>query len=231
MARVLMVVSAADSLVLADGTSHPTGYWAEEVAASHNTLVQAGATVDIATPRGVAPTVDPLSLSEAGGVTAEDAKRFEAYLDSIASSLTHPLDLATVEPADYDAIYLPGGHAPLADLASDADLARLLNAFDGAGRPVAVLCHGVAGLLPATSNGRWLFAGRRVTGFTDEEEQQGGYGDAIPFSVEEKLRAAGGVVAVGAPWSDTVVVDGTLITGQNPQSSVSTARALLAQLR
>lgn len=230
MARVLMVVSAADTLVLADGTTHPTGYWAEEVAASHETLTAAGITVDIAAPGGVAPTVDALSLSEQGGVAPADAERFRAYLDHLADQLTHPLDLATVDPASYDAVHLPGGHAPMTDLVADAGLAALLRATVAAGRPVTALCHGVAGLLAASDADGWLFAGRRMTGFTDEEEQQGGYGDSIPFSVEQRMRAAGGVVETGAPWSDTVVVDGTLVTGQNPQSSVSSARALIGLL-
>ncbi len=230
VARVLMVVSAADTLVLADGTEHPTGYWAEEVAASHETLTSAGVEVDIATPGGTAPTVDGLSLSEQGGVSAENARRFREYLATIEDRLAHPLVLEDVDAAAYDAVYIPGGHGPMADLVDDSALAELLAATDSAGRPVVALCHGVAGLLAATGDGGWLFGGRRMTGFTDIEEQQGGYGDAIPFSVEQRMRAAGGIVEVGSPWSDTVVVDGTLITGQNPQSSVSTAKALLTLL-
>jgi putative intracellular protease/amidase len=224
-----MVISAADTLVLADGSTHPTGYWAEEVAASHETLAAAGLIVDIATPGGAVPTVDSLSLSEQGGVSPEDAERFRAYLEEL-DGLARPLDLAEVDAAAYDAVYIPGGHAPMTDLAGDPHLARVLAATDTAGRPVVALCHGVAGLLARQGDEAWRFAGRRMTAFTDLEEQQGGYGDAIPFSVEQALRSAGGVVEVGGPWSDTVVVDGTLITGQNPQSSISTARALLERL-
>lgn len=230
MARVLMVVSAADTLVLADGSEHPTGFWAEEVAASHETLTSAGIEVDLATPGGKAPTVDALSLSEQGGVQPADAERFRSYLATLDGQLAHPLALADVEAAAYDAVYIPGGHAPMTDLVEDPALAALLRATDSAGRPVVALCHGVAGLLSATGEDGWLFAGRRMTGFTDTEEQQGGYGDTIPYSVEQRMRDAGGIVEVGEPWSDTVVVDGALITGQNPQSSVSTAKALLAHL-
>lgn len=230
MTRVLMVVSAADTLVLADGTEHPTGYWAEEVAASHETLAGAGVEIDIATPGGKAPTVDALSLSEQGGVQPEDAERFLAYLETLEDQLAHPLVLADIDPSAYDAVYIPGGHAPMSDLVEDPSLAAILTATDSAGRPVVALCHGVAGLLAATGEGGWLFGGRRMTGFTDTEEQQGGYGDSIPFSVEQRMRTAGGIVETGEPWSDIVIVDGTLITGQNPQSSVSTAKALLERL-
>ncbi|MFK0119528.1 type 1 glutamine amidotransferase domain-containing protein [Streptomyces sp. NPDC090994] len=231
MAKILMIVSAADTLVLADGSAHPTGYWAEEVAVSHKVLVEAGHQVDIATPAGARPTVDPVSLDERGGVRAADGAEFRAYLDSIAADLDAPLDLGTVEAADYDALYLPGGHAPMTDLADDPALGALLTEADQRGRTVAALCHGVAALLSATdSAGAFLFAGRGLTGFTNEEERQGGLGDAAPWLVEDRLGERGAHVRAGAPWSDTVVVDGNLITGQNPQSSATTAKEVLAAL-
>ncbi|MFI9150081.1 type 1 glutamine amidotransferase domain-containing protein [Streptomyces sp. NPDC053367] len=228
MSKILMVLSAADTLELADGSTHPTGYWAEEVAASHQVLTAAGADVVIATPGGARPTVDALSLSERGGVAPADADRHRAYLDGIADRLDAPLALADVDAADYDAIYLPGGHAPMADLAQDADLGRLLGEFAARGKVVAALCHGVAGLLSArTADGGFAFAGRNLTSFTDEEERQGGLGENTPYFVESRLRERGAVVETGPAWSDTVVVDGTLVTGQNPQSSTSTAQAVL----
>lgn len=230
MTNVLMIISAADKLTMADGTSHATGYWAEEVAASHETLVQAGFTVEIATPGGATPTVDQLSLSTDGGVSPEEAARFRTYLDGIQGDLQAPKPLAAVEPSTFDAVYIPGGHAPMADLAASAEVGRILAAAEEAGKPVVALCHGVAALLSGRNGSGWLYEGRRMTGFTDEEEQQGGYGDQIPFSVEASLRDAGGVLETGAAWSDTVVVDGTLITGQNPQSSISTAKALISAL-
>ncbi|MFC5655823.1 type 1 glutamine amidotransferase domain-containing protein [Streptomyces nogalater] len=232
MAKILMIISAADTLALADGSVHPTGYWAEEVAASHKVLVEAGHQVDIATPAGARPTVDPISLDERGGVQPADGAVFRAYLDSITASLDAPLDLAAVRAADYDAFYLPGGHAPMADLADDPALGALLAEADQRGRVVAALCHGVAALLSATTaTGTFLFAGRGLTGFTDEEERQGGLGDAVPWLVEDRLVERGAHFKAGAPWSDTVVVDGNLITGQNPQSSVTTAKEVLAALR
>ncbi|MFJ8361775.1 type 1 glutamine amidotransferase domain-containing protein [Streptomyces sp. NPDC093984] len=231
MPKILMIISGANSLTLADGSSHPTGYWAEEVAASHEALTGAGAEVVIATPGGVQPTVDVLSLDERGGVSAPDAQRFRTYLEGIRDQLDHPLSLGQARLDDYDALYIPGGHAPMVDLVSDSDLGRLLNEADAQGTLVAALCHGVAGLLSATKqDGSFAFAGRALTSFTDEEERQGGLGDNTPYFLESRLRERGAVVENGAPWSDTVVTDGNLVTGQNPQSSTSTAQAVLKAL-
>jgi putative intracellular protease/amidase len=231
MAKILMIVSSADTLTLADGSAHTTGYWAEEVAASHKVLTEAGHTVSIATPGGARPSVDPVSLDERGGVDTSDAASFRTYLESIEADLTAPLDLATVRAADYDALYLPGGHAPMTDLADNAGLGALLADADDRGQVIAALCHGVAGLLSATNaDGAFTFAGRSLTVFTDEEEKQGGLGDRSPWLVESRLAERGADVRTGSPWSDTVIVDGNLITGQNPQSSVTTAKQVLAAL-
>lgn len=231
MAKILMVISGADTIALADGTAHPTGYWAEEVAVSHKLLREAGAEVVIATPGGARPTVDPISLDESGGVAEADSKEFRAYLDSIAEELAAPLVLADVSPDDYDAVYIPGGHAPMTDLAADADLGGLLNAANARGKIVAALCHGPAALLSATTgDGGFTFAGRSLTSFTDEEEHQGGLGDKTPYFVESRLRERGAVTDTGPAWSNKVVEDGNLITGQNPQSSAGTAQRVLQAL-
>ncbi|MGW1727462.1 type 1 glutamine amidotransferase domain-containing protein [Streptomyces sp. NPDC002306] len=232
MAKILMIISAADTLTLADGTAHPTGYWAEEVAASHQVLVEAGHQVDIATPGGTRPTVDAISLDERGGVDPTAAATFQAYLESIDADLSAPLDLGTIRAADYDVLYLPGGHAPMADLAADTGLGTLLADADSSGKTIAALCHGVAALLSADhADGTFAFAGRNLTSFTDTEEHQGGLGDTAPWLVESRLAERGAHLKTGAPWSDTVVVDDNLITGQNPQSSVTTARQVLAALK
>ncbi|BFU44982.1 type 1 glutamine amidotransferase domain-containing protein [Krasilnikovia sp. MM14-A1004] len=229
MARILMVITGADSLTLADGTSHPTGYWAEEVVASHRALREAGIEVDIATPGGVRPTVDPISLDERGGVSEATGADFRAYLDGIGDQVDRPLALADVSAADYDGVYLPGGHGPMQDLARDADLGRLLADTDRTGKIVAALCHGPAGLLSAVgTDGEFTFAGRRLTVFTDEEEGQGGL--ATPYLVESRLRELGAVIESGPAWSSTVVVDRNLITGQNPQSSADTAQQVVKSL-
>lgn len=231
MAEILMIISGADSLKLADGTAHPTGYWAEEVAASHRVLTEAGHKVQIATPGGVRPTVDPISLDERGGVAGPDAAKFRAYLDSLDAELSSPKDLSGVTLDDYDVLYIPGGHAPMTDLAGDAGLGRLLNEADERGVTVAALCHGPAALLSATrADGSFTFSRRALTCFSDEEEKQGGLGDATPYFVESRLRELGSVVTPGPAWESRVVVDGNLITGQNPNSSKETAGRVLTAL-
>jgi putative intracellular protease/amidase len=226
-----MIISAADSLALANGAAHPTGYWAEEVVASHRVLRGAGVEVDIATPGGVRPTVDLISLDERGGVGKAAAEELRAYLDSLSDQLAQPLTLDEVSVADYDAVFVPGGHAPMEDLARDADLGRLLADADRRGTIVAALCHGPAGLLSASGGETgFTFAGRRMTVFTDEEERQGGLKEAAPYLVESRLREFGAVIEAGPAWTSKVVVDGNLITGQNPQSSVDTAQEVIKAL-
>ncbi|KJL48744.1 Molecular chaperone Hsp31 and glyoxalase 3 [Microbacterium hydrocarbonoxydans] len=220
MSHVLFVVTAARTWTLADGTAHPTGYWAEELLAPYELLTAAGHDVSFATPGGIAPVAD------AGSLRDGDADAIAA-IDGLAS----PLVLAAVDPAAYDAVYYPGGHGPMQDLATDTDSAALITATIAGGRPLAAVCHGLAALLPARdAEGRPVVAGRTITGFSDEEERIGGLADRAPFLLESSLRELGADIAVAEPWSDHVVVDGQLITGQNPQSSASAAAALVAAL-
>lgn len=226
MSNVLMVVTGADTLVLADGSEHETGFWAEELVELRRALSTAGHRVEVATPAGRRAPVDPGSLA----VGASDAD-LEDYLASIEDVLAHPLALGEIALGSHDAIVLPGGHGPMADLASDPDLGRLL--IDAVDRDavIGVLCHGPVGLLSAVRpDGGFAFDGRRLAVFTDEEERAGGLGDRTPFWVEGRLRELGALIESGAPWSSTVVVDGRLVSGQNPQSSVATAERLLAVL-
>ncbi|MDQ0709609.1 putative intracellular protease/amidase [Arthrobacter woluwensis] len=227
MSSILMVLSAATELRLSDGTLHPTGFWAEEVAEPHRLFSEAGLTVIFATPGGVVPTVDPASLSEQGGVEPEAAARFRAYLDGIAPALENPVALEDTSLEHIDALFLPGGHAPMADLVDHPGLGALLADADRDGLPITALCHGLAGLLSARNDDGFLFAGRRLTSFSDVEEQQGGLGELSPFLLESRLRESGAVVATDAPWSSHLVIDGNLLTGQNPQSSAVTANALI----
>lgn len=220
MSHVLFVVTAARTWTLADGTAHPTGYWAEELLAPYELLTAAGHDVSFATPGGIAPVAD------AGSLRDGDADAIAA-IDGLAS----PLVLAAVDPAACDAVYYPGGHGPMQDLATDADSAALITATIAGGRPLAAVCHGLAALLPALdAEGRPVVAGRTITGFSDEEERIGGLADRAPFLLESSLRELGADIDVAEPWSDHVVVDGQLITGQNPQSSASAAAALVAAL-
>lgn len=220
MSTVLFVVTGARTWTLADGTAHPTGFWAEELLTPYRLLTAAGHSVAFATPGGVTPVADVASLGEGD-------------VDALAAipGLSSPLVLADVEPAAYDAVYYPGGHGPMQDLATDAASAALITATVAGGRPLAAVCHGLAALLPArTAEGRPIVAGRRITGFSDEEERLGGLADRAPFLLETSLRELGADVDVAQPWSDHTVVDGLLITGQNPQSSASAAEALVSAL-
>jgi len=229
--NILMVVSAADSLTMRDGSDHPTGYWAEELVVSHRTLLDAGHTVHIATPGGKKPTVDEVSLAAESAGGQDRADSFRRYIDSLDAELSNPLVLADVDASAYDAVVMPGGHGPMADLYQDADLGRLLTAVNTAGKIIAPFCHGPAGLLSATDDdGAFTFAGRRLTVFTNEEELGGGTGPNTPWFVEDVLTERGAAVENGAAWTSHVVRDGNLITGQNPQSSEDVAKEVLKAL-
>jgi putative intracellular protease/amidase len=220
MSTVLFVVTAARSWTLSDGTEHPTGFWAEELVTPWRLLTAAGHDVVFATPGGVAPVVDAASLGDGDAAAVAEIP-----------GLAAPLVLADVEASAFDAVYYPGGHGPMQDLAHDLDSAALISATIAAGRPLAAVCHGLAALLPArTEVGDPVVAGRRITGFSDEEERLGGLADRAPFLLESALRDLGADVEIAAAWSDHTIVDGLLITGQNPQSSESAARALLTAL-
>lgn len=231
MANILMVVSAADSLTMKDGSEHPTGFWAEELVVAHQTLLEAGHSVDIATPGGARPTVDQVSLAPESAGGEERAEGFRDYLAKIGGELSQPLVLADVDISAYDAVVMPGGHGPMADLYRDADLGRLLAAADRDGKIIAPFCHGPAGLLSATDDGgAFVFKGRRLTVFSNEEEMGGGTGENTPWLVEDALKEKGAVVDNAAAWTSHVVRDGNLITGQNPQSSEDVAKEVIKAL-
>lgn len=232
MANILMVVSAADSLTMRDGTEHPTGYWGEELVVSHKTLLEAGHTVSIATPGGVKPTVDQVSLSGAAAGGQERADSFRDYIASLDAELSSPLVLADVDLADFDGIVIPGGHGPMQDLFKDKDLGKLLVAATKDGKIVAPFCHGPAALLSAVDDdGAFAFAGRRLTVFSNDEELGGGTGPNTPWFVQDELAAKGAVIENSTPWSSNVVRDGNLITGQNPQSSEDVAKEVIKALQ
>lgn len=231
MSRILMVVTAADSIDLADGTTHRTGFWAEELVVAHRALTEAGHQIALATPAGKRPPIDPGSIdpSVAGG--QERVDEFLRYLDSIETWLSAPATLAEVDVADFDAVVLPGGHGPMTDLAFDPDLGKLLIEANERRTLIAPFCHGPAGLLSAIgADGKFAFAGRHMTGFTTEEELAGGLGAKSPWFVTDRLSDLGALIEDGQPWTSHVVTDGNLITGQNPQSSEAVATAIIEAL-
>jgi putative intracellular protease/amidase len=229
MTRVLFAVSGSDYWTLADGTRHPCGYWPEELAVPHEVFSQAGFEITVATPGAVTPTADEAGFTAAmNGGSEEPGQRFRAYLDSISGQLSTPMALEDADPADYDLVFVPGGHGPMEDLAASSSFGGLVADFTALGKPVAAVCHGPAALLPAVDNdGKWLFNWRRVTGFTNTEEAQVGFADKAPWLLEDRLSSAGGLFEQsGRPWAPHVVVDGNLYTGQNPASSLPLATTL-----
>jgi len=226
MSSVLLVLSGARVWSLKDGTQHPTGFWAEEFVTPHRLLIEAGHDVTIATPGARVPVADQASLGDAG------APELRAYLDSVKDLLESPARLEEVDPAAYDGVFIPGGHGPMQDLAVNPDVARILAAMlPDSGKVVASLCHGPAAFLAAgDAEGNWLFKGRKLTAFTDDEEKQAGLADNAPWLLEARLRAGGAVFEAGPAWASHVVVDGNLITAQNPASAEAAGRAILAQL-
>jgi putative intracellular protease/amidase len=230
MTKVLFVISAADRWTLNDGTVHPSGYWAEEVATPYRIFSEAGWDITVATPGGKAPTLDQLSLGISGGMPwkRRDAKR---YLDSIQSVLDHPVSLDTVDPDDFDLVFYPGGHGPMEDLAYDTTSGALLTKRLGSGRPLALLCHAPAAILAATGpDGQSPFAGRRMTGLSNREELLNRFAKKAPWLLEDKLKEAGVDYSKGFPLRPHIVVDGNLYTGQNPQSSEQLAKRLVADV-
>jgi len=230
MAKILMVLTGADSWTLKDGTKHPTGFWAEEAVVPYQALTAAGHEVTVATPGGVVPTPDAGSLS-AQFTGGDGGARQMSDAVAAMSELRSPVAVADVSLDDYDAVFYPGGHGPMEDLAVDADSGALLTAALASGKPLAVVCHGPAALLAAKqADGTSAFAGYRVAAFTNEEEVQGGLADKAKWLLEDRLVADGVVVDKAAPWTPHVVVDRNLITGQNPMSSAPLADEVLKAL-
>ncbi|MFJ9589032.1 type 1 glutamine amidotransferase domain-containing protein [Streptomyces acidicola] len=231
MAKVLFIVSGATYWVLKDGTRYATGYWAEEFAMPYKAVTDAGHEVVVATPGGVTPNVDMMSLrpSMAGG--EKGALELEEIIRS-AEAMRRPLKLSDVRLEDYDAVYLPGGHGPMSDLAYDADIGRLLTAQLASGKPLAIVCHAPASLLATRIHGESPFKGYRVTGFTNEEEEAVGLAPRATWLLEDELKDKVGVEYSRGPiWEPYMVEDRNLITGQNPHSAAVLADRLLEILK
>lgn len=231
MAKVLFIVSGATYWVLKDGTRYATGYWAEEFANPYKILTDAGHEVVVGTPGGVTPNVDMMSLrpSMAGG--EKGALELEEIIRS-AEVMRRPLKLSDVRLEDYDAVYLPGGHGPMADLAFDADVGRLLTAQLASGNPLFIVCHGPASMLSTRIHGVSPFKGYRVTGFTNEEEEAVGLASRATWLLETELKEKVGVnFSRGEIWKPYMVEDRNLVTGQNPGSAAVLAKRMLEVLR
>lgn len=223
--KVLIVLTSHSEL---GNTGRKTGFWLEELAAPYYALKDAGVDVVLASPQGGQPPLDPKSNEP--DFQTEQTRRFEADAAATAQ-LAATVRLDTVQQADFDAVFYPGGHGPLWDLAQDKHSIALIESFIAASKPVALVCHapGVLRDVKAPS-GRPLVEGKQVTGFTNTEEEGVGLTDVVPFLVEDMLKEKGGVYSKGADWVSYVVSDGLLITGQNPGSSAATAAELLKRL-
>jgi putative intracellular protease/amidase len=227
MAKVLFVVSGATYLVLKDGTRYATGYWAEEFARPYKMLTDAGHEVVVATPNGTTPNVDMMSLRPAMAGGEQGALELEAIIRS-AEAMRRPLQLSDVRLEDYDAVYLPGGHGPMQDLAVDADAGRLMTAQLASGKPLAIVCHGPSVILATRIHGESPFKGYHVTCFTNDEEEAVGLASRCQWLLEDELKDKVGVdFSRGPIWEPYMVEDRNLITGQNPHSAAVVAERLM----
>lgn len=222
--KVLIVLTSHDQL---GDTGRKTGFWLEELAAPYYTFKDAGAQIVLASPKGGQPPLDPKSNEP--DFQTDLTRRFETDASANAQ-LANTVRLDSVTHADFDAVFYPGGHGPLWDLAEDTHSIALIEAFMAANKPVALVCHapGVLRHVKA-ADGNALVAGRKVTGFTNTEEAGVGLTEVVPFLVEDTLKALGGDYSKGPDWGSYVVRDGLLITGQNPASSAETAAVLMQQ--
>jgi len=230
MAKILFVMTGVDYWTLADGTTHPTGYWAEEAVGPYRVFKIAGHEIVVATPGGVVPTVDQASIAPDSNGGQENA---DALVDALsdATELHHPIRLEDVNLDEYEAVYYPGGHGPMEDLAVNADSGALLTAVLASGKPLAVVCHGPAAMLAAkNADGTSPFTGYRLTGFTNAEEAMGGLADKAQWLLQDRLVALGADFREGEPWAPHTEIDRNLYTGQNPASSVQLAEEIVEAL-
>jgi len=223
--KILMVLTSHDKL---GDTGNKTGFWLEEFAAPYYVFKDAGAEITLASPKGGQPPLDP--SSDADDAQTDATKRFKGD-DAAQKELANTEVLSSVSADGFDAIFYPGGHGPLWDLAEDKTSIALIEGFIAADKPVALVCHAPGVLRHVKAqDGRPLVEGKRVTGFTNTEEEGVGLTDVVPFLVEEELKAKGGDYSSGPDWGPYVLEDGLLITGQNPASSAPAAKALLKAL-
>ncbi len=219
--RILMVLTSHNQL---GDTGRKTGFWLEEFAAPYFVFRDAGAQLTLTSPNGGQPPLDPKSDLPENQTSA--MARFKQ--DSEAQkALSHTVRLADVKAEDFDTVFYVGGHGPLWDLAESADSIALIKSFYNSGKPVALVCHSPGVLHRVTCNGAPIVKGKRVTGFTNDEEEAMHLTNVVPFLVEDELKRLGAIFEKAPAWQPFSIVDGRLLTGQNPASSTGAAEALL----
>jgi putative intracellular protease/amidase len=224
--KVLMVLTSHSEL---GNTGKKTGFWVEEFAAPYYTLKDAGAEITLASPKGGQPPIDPKSAEPSA--QTEATKRFDKDAE-LQKLLANTKRLSEVKATDFDAVFFPGGHGPLWDLTKDPDSIKLIQEFWSAKKPVAAVCHAPSVLLNIKDeNGEPLVKGKKVTGFTNTEEEAVQLTKVVPFLLEDELKNKGGQYSKKEDWASYVVKDGLLITGQNPASSEEAAKELLGLLK
>ena len=223
--KILMVLTSHDKL---GDTGNKTGFWLEEFAAPYYVFKDAGAEVTLASPKGGQPPLDP--SSDADDAQTDATKRFKSD-DAAQKELANTEVLSSVSADGFDAIFYPGGHGPLWDLAEDKASINLIESFAASDRPVGAVCHAPAVFKHTKgTDDKPLVSGKTVTGFTNTEEEAVGLTDVVPFLVEDMLKTNGGTYKKGDDWASFVVTDGKLVTGQNPASSEEAAHKLLSLL-
>lgn len=223
--KILMVLTSHDKL---GDTGKKTGFWLEEFAAPYYVFKDAGADIVLASPKGGQPPLDPKSDAEDAQTAA--TKRFDSD-EAAKADLASTSKLADIADGTYDAVFYPGGHGPMWDLANDADSIALIERTIAAGTPLGAVCHAPAIFRDTLgADGNPLVAGRKLTGFSNEEEEAVGLTDVVPFLLEDMLKDKGANYASQKQFTEHVITDGTLVTGQNPGSSEAAAQALLKLL-
>lgn len=224
--KILMVLTSHSEL---GNTGKKTGFWIEEFAAPYYLFQEAGAEITLASPKGGQPPIDPTSDKPENQTPA--TIKFKAD-EKLQETLSQTKKLSDISQEDFDAVFFPGGHGPLWDLTNDNDSIKLIEAFWSNKKPVAAVCHAPAVLLNVKDeNDDALVKGKKVTGFTNSEEEAVQLTDIVPFLLEDELKSKGGIYSNKEDWASYVVTDGLLITGQNPQSSEAAAEELLKMLQ
>lgn len=222
MKKVLVILPSHDQL---GNTGQKTGFWLEEFTDPYYKFIDSGYEVTIASPRGGKPPVDPKSTQKEN--QSGSTQRFEKD-KSAQAKLENTLVLSQVSAGDYDTLFLPGGHGPMWDLSSDENMKKIVEDFYSDKKIVSAVCHGPAGLLQATDrNGNSILKGKKITGFTNNEESAVGLTKAVPFLLENRMKELGGKFEKGQDFKPFVISDGQLITGQNPKSALPAAEKVI----